>query len=249
MFGKNPNYSSLRIFGCQCFPYLKSQGLNKFSRKTISCVFLGYSPLHKGYRCLDPHTHKVYISRHVVFNESIFPFIVKEQPSSESLQNLSITSFFDEWIATPNTGVQDSTGQDDKAQSDAVNNTSNSSSHMSFEPRVQNCQTTSCLDSPLPLPPTLPNNDETIPQISPSVSNELFDQVVINPPPSPPSQRPIRDRHPPSYLKDYICPTTHSSTNQNMALVISQTEPRTLKTALKFTNWTAAMNEELDALY
>ena len=55
LFGKNPNYSSLRIFGCQCFPYLKSQGLNKFSRKTISCVFLGYSPLHKGYRYLDPH--------------------------------------------------------------------------------------------------------------------------------------------------------------------------------------------------
>jgi len=39
LFGKHPDYSGLRIFGCQCFPYLKTPGLHKFSRKTASCVF------------------------------------------------------------------------------------------------------------------------------------------------------------------------------------------------------------------
>jgi len=33
LFGKH------RIFGCQCFPYLKTPGMHKFSRKTASCVF------------------------------------------------------------------------------------------------------------------------------------------------------------------------------------------------------------------
>jgi hypothetical protein len=42
--------------------------------RSIKCVFLGYSSQHKGYRCLDPTISRVYISRHVIFNETIFPY-------------------------------------------------------------------------------------------------------------------------------------------------------------------------------
>lgn len=42
--------------------------------KAYPCVFIRYSSLHKGYRCLYPSTEGVHISRHVVFNENFFPY-------------------------------------------------------------------------------------------------------------------------------------------------------------------------------
>lgn len=48
-----------------------------------SCVFLGYSPHHKGYLCLDSHTNRVVISRHVVF-ESSFPFSKDPSPPTRA---------------------------------------------------------------------------------------------------------------------------------------------------------------------
>jgi hypothetical protein len=41
---------------------------------------MGYSQLHKGYRCLHIPTQRIYLSRHVIFEEDTFPF----QPSSSS---------------------------------------------------------------------------------------------------------------------------------------------------------------------
>ena len=41
---------------------------------SIRCVFLGYSPLHKGYKCLHHISSRIYISRDVIFEEIAFPF-------------------------------------------------------------------------------------------------------------------------------------------------------------------------------
>ena len=74
LFKENPNYKSLRIFGCACWPNLRPYNTRKLSFRSTRCVFLGYSPLHKGFKCLDPSTGRVYISRDVTFDENIFPF-------------------------------------------------------------------------------------------------------------------------------------------------------------------------------
>uniref|UniRef100_A0A2N9G068 Integrase catalytic domain-containing protein n=1 Tax=Fagus sylvatica TaxID=28930 RepID=A0A2N9G068_FAGSY len=74
LHGVNPDYNSLKVFGCRCFPYLRDYAKNKFEPKSYPCIFLGYSPIHKGYRCLHSPTKRVYLSRHVVFDEDIFPY-------------------------------------------------------------------------------------------------------------------------------------------------------------------------------
>jgi histone deacetylase 1/2 len=69
-----PNYDSLRIFGCACWPNLRPYNKHKLAFRSKQCVFLGYSPLHKGVKCLDVSTGRVYISCDVVFDEKVFPF-------------------------------------------------------------------------------------------------------------------------------------------------------------------------------
>lgn len=47
---------------------------DKFEPRSFPCIFMGYSDKHKGYRCLYISTGRVYISRHVVFDEMKFLF-------------------------------------------------------------------------------------------------------------------------------------------------------------------------------
>ena len=70
---ENQTTSSLRVFRCACFPYLQPYNKHKLAFKTSKCLFLGYSPLYKGYRCLHPSGH-VYIARSVAFDETPFPY-------------------------------------------------------------------------------------------------------------------------------------------------------------------------------
>ncbi|WVZ96930.1 LOW QUALITY PROTEIN: hypothetical protein U9M48_042510 [Paspalum notatum var. saurae] len=56
-------YTSLRIFECACWPNLHPYNTNKMQFRSKRCVFLGYSEFHKGFKCLDTSTGRVYISR------------------------------------------------------------------------------------------------------------------------------------------------------------------------------------------
>jgi hypothetical protein len=38
-------------------------------------VFIGYSNLHTGYKCLDIFMDHLYISSDIVFDETVFPFV------------------------------------------------------------------------------------------------------------------------------------------------------------------------------
>lgn len=75
LYGHHPDLTNLKVFGCAYYPYLKPYTHHKLEHKTKECLFLGYSNISKGYLCLDLHTNHLYTSRHVLFNESKFPFL------------------------------------------------------------------------------------------------------------------------------------------------------------------------------
>ena len=71
---EKPDFSSLRVFGCACWPNLRPYNKRKLAFHSKQCVFLGYSHMHKGVKCLDVSSGRDYVSRDVVFDESVFPF-------------------------------------------------------------------------------------------------------------------------------------------------------------------------------
>ena len=74
LFHLQPDYNLFRTFGCLCYPHLRAYSPHKLTPRSEQCVFLGYSSIHLGYRCLSLSSQKLFISRDVIFEESIFPY-------------------------------------------------------------------------------------------------------------------------------------------------------------------------------
>lgn len=74
LYGCAPDYNPIRVFGCLCYPFVSVGPCSKFQPRSKPCLFLGSSDKHKGFKCLDPNSNRVIISRHVHFVEDSFPF-------------------------------------------------------------------------------------------------------------------------------------------------------------------------------
>ncbi|GJT08977.1 ribonuclease H-like domain-containing protein [Tanacetum coccineum] len=72
LYNQTPTFEHLRVFGCLCYPHVDVS--HKLEPRSTPCIFLGYPANHRGYRCLDLASNKIIISRHVRFDEDIFPF-------------------------------------------------------------------------------------------------------------------------------------------------------------------------------
>ena len=92
-FLTNKIFSSipLKIFGCSTFVHNLNPHHNKLDPKSIKCIFFGYSPHQKGYRCYFPHTKIFYHTMDVTFyeNQPYYPNvgIQGEQPNTYPTEN------------------------------------------------------------------------------------------------------------------------------------------------------------------
>jgi hypothetical protein len=66
--GTPVDYSLLKVFGCTTYAHVDN---GKLEPRAIKCLFLGYGSGVKGYKLWNPETRKTFMSRSVVFNESV----------------------------------------------------------------------------------------------------------------------------------------------------------------------------------
>ncbi|PKU84943.1 Retrovirus-related Pol polyprotein from transposon TNT 1-94 [Dendrobium catenatum] len=90
LYHQPAKYNHLKIFGCLCYPWLRPYHTTKLSPLSTPCILTGYASAQKGYKCLDPQTGRTYISRHVIFNENIFPYsqLTMQDSSQTQLPNI-----------------------------------------------------------------------------------------------------------------------------------------------------------------
>ncbi|KAL8128926.1 hypothetical protein V2J09_018081 [Rumex salicifolius] len=93
LYNKDPNYGFLKTFGCLCYPFLRPYNNHKIDFRSLPCVFIGYSTSHKGYLCFHKPKERIYVARHVVFNESVFPYSISSINSAHHPPNSTSPGF------------------------------------------------------------------------------------------------------------------------------------------------------------
>jgi hypothetical protein len=69
--GKKPDISHFKMFGCIAYVHVLDEKRSKLDPKTEKCIFIRYSLEQKGYKCFNPSTRKLQVSRDVVFDEMV----------------------------------------------------------------------------------------------------------------------------------------------------------------------------------
>ncbi|KAL0408303.1 UNVERIFIED_CONTAM: Retrovirus-related Pol polyprotein from transposon TNT 1-94 [Sesamum radiatum] len=76
LHNKVPTYEHLRVFGCLCFDTIVKPNKEKFGKRALKCLFLGYCSNQKGFRLYDLDNEQLIVSRDVVFHEKTLPLRV-----------------------------------------------------------------------------------------------------------------------------------------------------------------------------
>ena len=95
-YGKKPDVSNLKVFGCVAYVHVPDPLRQKLDKKAEKLRFVGYNTHPKGYRLLNEGTGKVVIKRDVAFNETVFGSIKGSSTCKEDVVELQLETTSDE---------------------------------------------------------------------------------------------------------------------------------------------------------
>lgn len=238
LFHKEPDYSNFLAFGCQCFPCLRPYAQHKFTPRSQSCVFLGYSSCYKGYKHFHPQTGRWYMLRHVIFNERVFPWAdVRAQHAPVQHPSLFI-ELLPQFVTQVSTDTANQVPEDN---SDAI---ALDTSHDNIancdreQVQVDNVDSVECtqeqpMESSIPKVPCVNEADHEEQAVAPSkvmsfINHDNVHRMTAR------SKNGIIKLNPKYALTSQVCDQIE--------------EPISVKAALAHSGWLSAMQEELSAL-
>ncbi|XP_060971854.1 retrovirus-related Pol polyprotein from transposon RE1 isoform X2 [Cannabis sativa] len=278
LFNSTPDYTFLRVFGCACYPHLRPYNSQKLQFRSTKCLFIGYSPEHKGYCCLHP-SGRTYITRNCLFDENEFPYSTLFPESTNSSTDgfeynngFTYTPFVYESI---------------------VNSRVNSEPTPAAAPSTQHptpavpLQTQQCHDnhaSARPIPaaimahiptvttsdssPTAAHSNESLPTVSTAVSNDSTQPTamanvvpaagVVSGAPTAATTAAVPSHYRPAAASIHgmqtrvksgiIKPRVLAATKHPFVVNRGKSEPTSVAQALLDPKWNSAMNKEFRAL-
>jgi transposase InsO family protein len=253
-----PDFTYLKTFGCQCFPLLTPYTAHKLYPKTAPCIFLGYPTHSKGYYCLDPTTLRIYVSRHVLFNESTFPGLKHStdqhtasiQSAENWLHNLLLLHSCDHTPIVTTIPSQESSSLPSSHSNTSTSDTLPMPMPMPI-PLPQPVAALNLSDSPLPTGfSPQPSSRSTVQNPLASTSHSPLPLVNTNDP-TIPSSTPITNPPPP--LQHHMQTRSKHGIFKPKVSYAAQidyttTEPTSYTNASKHSQWCTAMDEEFQAL-
>ena len=80
------------VFGCTCFVRDHNPARGKLDPRALKCVFVGYSPTQKWYKCYHPPSRKLFVYMDVTFFESQPYFSSSQTPFQRKLEDNMVSS-------------------------------------------------------------------------------------------------------------------------------------------------------------
>ncbi|KAH0637483.1 hypothetical protein KY289_037398 [Solanum tuberosum] len=234
IFNKPPVYKFLKCFGCLCYASTLAHGRGKFDPRAKGCVFLGYPSNQKGYKLLDLHTSKIFVSRDVQFFEHLFPFS-SDQPVSPIFP------------AHPTSHPDHSVSQPDNILSSAPHSPSSSPpiSPVPTPSPILDSSSPSPSSTSTPSPPIAPlrrSTRSTLGTLPSHLQDYVCNAIILTN---------VTDSCFTSPMSHFIKPV-HSLSISNQSIIHSVSdiiEPTNYLQACRHPGWTQAMEDEIAALH